>query len=94
MAERNLVGYDECRCMLTQYCDGTCRPIFEDEDVVHRARILYAEHPTYRGTTPLPWHYAPIAARKVWVEKAKADAAAGVVESRHEVFRTDESKPE
>lgn len=22
------LGYDECRCILTQYCDGTCRPIF------------------------------------------------------------------
>lgn len=26
--ERRLIGYDECRCILTQYCDGTCRPIF------------------------------------------------------------------
>jgi hypothetical protein len=24
-----LVGYDECRCILTQYCDGKCRPRFE-----------------------------------------------------------------
>ena len=78
MAERKLVGYDECRCILTQYCDGTCQPIYEDADVVHRARILYAQHPVYRGTTPLPWHYAPMVARKEWVAKAKADAALGV----------------
>lgn len=24
-----LVGYGDCKCVLTQYCDGTCRPIFE-----------------------------------------------------------------
>lgn len=24
-----LVGYGECQCILSQYCDGTCRPIFE-----------------------------------------------------------------
>lgn len=24
-----LLGYAECRCILTQYCDGECRPIFE-----------------------------------------------------------------
>jgi len=27
---RVLVGYDECRCILTQYCDGECRPVFAD----------------------------------------------------------------
>jgi hypothetical protein len=26
---RRLIGYGECRCILSQYCDGTCRPIFE-----------------------------------------------------------------
>lgn len=24
-----LVGYGDCKCVLTQYCDGKCRPIFE-----------------------------------------------------------------
>jgi hypothetical protein len=24
-----LIGYDECRCVLSQYCDGKCRPIFD-----------------------------------------------------------------
>ena len=23
-----LLGYEDCRCILTQYCDGLCRPIF------------------------------------------------------------------
>lgn len=27
---RKLVDYGECKCVLTQYCDGTCNPIFED----------------------------------------------------------------
>ncbi len=27
---RVLVGYDECKCILTQYCDGECRPVFAD----------------------------------------------------------------
>jgi hypothetical protein len=27
---RVLVGYDECRCILSQYCDGECRPVFAD----------------------------------------------------------------
>lgn len=31
--ERRLVGYGECRCILSQYCDGTCRPLFEDVEV-------------------------------------------------------------
>lgn len=79
MAERSpkLVGYDECRCILQQYCDGTCRPIFDDADAVDEARVLYANHPVYRGTTPLPWHYAPLSVRMEWVAKAKA--ARGVV---------------
>jgi hypothetical protein len=28
-----LVGYGECKCILTQYCDGQCRPIYEIADV-------------------------------------------------------------
>ena len=28
--KRKLVGYGDCRCVLTQYCDGKCRPIFAD----------------------------------------------------------------
>lgn len=27
---RKLVRYGDCKCILTQYCDGTCNPIFED----------------------------------------------------------------
>lgn len=27
---RRLIRYGECRCILTQYCDGMCNPIYED----------------------------------------------------------------
>lgn len=30
---RRLIGYGECRCILSQYCDGTCRQIFENSQV-------------------------------------------------------------
>lgn len=70
-AEPQLVGYDECCCILTQYCDGTCQPVFAMPDVLERAQAMYAEHPTYRGTRPLSWREAPVAARLEWVMKAK-----------------------
>lgn len=28
---RRLIRYGECRCILTQYCDGMCNPIYEDD---------------------------------------------------------------
>lgn len=31
---RKLLGYGDCRCILTQYCDGTCRPIYGDPEVI------------------------------------------------------------
>lgn len=27
---RKLKGYGDCKCILSQYCDGTCNPIYED----------------------------------------------------------------
>lgn len=27
---RRLIGYGDCRCILSRYCDGTCQPIFEE----------------------------------------------------------------
>lgn len=27
--KRVLVGYGDCKCILTQYCDGQCRPLFD-----------------------------------------------------------------
>jgi hypothetical protein len=74
--EPQLVGYDECRCILTQYCDGTCRPVFAMPAVLERARTLYANSPrAYRGTNPLPWNRAPMPTRQEFIEKAKAEAA-------------------
>lgn len=35
------------------------------------ARALYAKHPTYRGTVPLPWHDAPHAVKREWLDKAR-----------------------
>ncbi|MBF3650454.1 hypothetical protein ISF86_11970 [Burkholderia pseudomallei] len=28
---RRLIRYGECQCILTQYCDGMCNPIYEDD---------------------------------------------------------------
>ena len=30
-----LTGYSECRCILSQYCDGKCRPIYELKPAAH-----------------------------------------------------------
>lgn len=30
LAPRKLLRYGDCRCILSQYCDGTCNPIFGD----------------------------------------------------------------
>lgn len=45
--------------------------------VLERAKAMYAQHPTYRGTKPLSWYDAPQAARREWLDKAKAEANAG-----------------
>lgn len=29
--ERKIVGYGDCKCVLSKYCDGTCNPIWADE---------------------------------------------------------------
>jgi hypothetical protein len=80
--EPQLVGYEECRCILTQYCDGTCRPVFALPAVLERAKTLYANSPgAYRGTQPLPWPQAPMPTKLEFIARAKVDvgrAALGV----------------
>jgi hypothetical protein len=46
--------------------------------VLSRAKAMYAEHPTYRGKTPLTWYEAPQKARRWWLDKAKAGLPDGV----------------
>lgn len=58
-------------------------PKVMDEEVLERAKTLYANSPdAYRGTRPLPWPEAPLATRKEFIEKAKA--ALGVENNGHE----------
>lgn len=53
---RKFVRYGECQCILSQYCDGCCNPIFEDAspapDVSSEAQpidmILYCPNPSCR----------------------------------------------
>jgi hypothetical protein len=29
--ERKIIGYGDCKCILSRYCDGTCNPLWADE---------------------------------------------------------------
>lgn len=41
------------------------------------AKVMYAKHPTYRGTMALPWEAAPDLVRQEWREKAARAVPAG-----------------
>lgn len=44
--------------------------------ILERARAMYAECPTYRGTKPLPWGNVGNDVRREWLDKARAQQVA------------------
>lgn len=47
--------------------------------ILERARAMYAEFPTYRGTKPLPWGNVGNDVRREWLDKARAQQVAAPV---------------
>ena len=61
-----LVGYEECRCILTQYCDGTCRPIFDFSHLQPTGADEPSELDIEQQFVPqLPQHAAAIVPKEV-----------------------------